>query len=467
MLFPTIDFAVFFFILFPLYWLVRRKKRLRIALLITASYFFYGYWDIRFTLLLFLSSLINWVTGLLVGQDNKRARFYLIIGLCLNLGILFFFKYTDFVIRSINNFILNRGGNYSINPIGLILPVGISFFTFQGISYIVDVYRGVTPYKRNFAHIILYISFFPQLVAGPILRSNVFLPQLENTPHPDSINIGFAMRKIFGGLFKKIVIANYLAVLIVDPAFSDPGIWGSWELLWGAYAYGIQIFCDFSAYSDIAIGIANLLGFSFTENFNKPYSASSLKEFWRKWHISLSTWLRDYLYIPLGGSRKGSVRTMINIFLTMLLGGIWHGAGWNFILWGIIHGTWLILERFFVSDKKEKSFFRKFFGTFITFQIVSAAWIFFRAENFDMAREYFLTMAGKHASAGTLVTPFVIILILSGFSIHFIPSSWENKIEAGLNRLPLVLIAVLCTFLFLLLQITAPEGMAPFIYFQF
>ncbi|MDC7222155.1 MAG: MBOAT family protein, partial [Spirochaetales bacterium] len=377
----------------------------------------------------------------------------------------FFFKYADFLIRSINNLSLWNGGEILLKPMGIILPVGISFFTFQGISYIVDVHRGNTKKRRAFTDILLYISFFPQLVAGPILRSDLFLPQIDRTPDPSAINIGFALRKIFSGLFKKIVIANYLASLVADPVFLNPSAFGSAELLFAAYAYGIQIFCDFSAYSDIAIGIADLLGFHFPENFNKPYRSSSLKEFWRRWHISLSAWLKDYLYIPLGGSRQGRFKTCRNLFLTMLLGGIWHGAGWNFVLWGMIHGLWLIGERLFIKDDRKKPLSR-WVGRFLTFHVVTAAWIFFRASDFHLAADYFSGLAALRGGTG-LFTPFTLLLLAIGLLIHYIPESWERALENQINRLSTILTALFSALYFLILQILAPEGMAPFIYFQF
>ncbi|MDC7221249.1 MAG: MBOAT family protein [Spirochaetales bacterium] len=460
MLFPTLEFALFFFLLFPLYWLVKDKSVLRKGLLIVASYFFYGYWDVRFIFLLFLSSLINWLVGL-----KAEKRLILALGVGLNLSILFFFKYADFLIRSLNNLLLQQGREILLKPMGLILPVGISFFTFQGISYIVDVHRGDTEKRSRFSDILLYISFFPQLVAGPILRSDVFLPQIDRTPDPSSLNIGFALRKIFSGLFKKIVIANYLASLAADPAFLNPGDYGSWELLFAAYAYGVQIFCDFSAYSDIAIGVANLLGFHFPENFDKPYRSSSLKEFWRRWHISLSSWLRDYLYIPLGGSRKGKGRTYLNLFLTMLLGGIWHGAGWNFVLWGCIHGFWLIGERLIIK-KSASTMTGRLVGRIITFHVVTAAWIFFRAPDFPLALNYFQGLFAFRPG-WTMITPFTGLLLFIGIALHFIPPQWEKGLENGINRLSAFFTALFSGLYFILLQILAPEGMAPFIYFQF
>ena len=460
MLFPTLDFALFFFILFPLYWLLKDDRSARKVLLIAASYIFYGFWDVRFTLLLFISSLINWLIGL---KGEKKA--VMILGLILNLGLLFFFKYTDFFIRSLNNLILSGDGRILLKPMGIILPVGISFFTFQGISYVVDVYRGDTEKRRNFSDILLYISFFPQLVAGPILRSNVFLPQINRPPDPESIDIGFALRKIFSGLFKKIIIANYLASLVADRAFLAPGDFTSADLVLAAYAYGIQIFCDFSAYSDIAIGIANLLGFQFPENFDKPYASSSLREFWRRWHISLSTWLRDYLYIPLGGSRHGVFRTYRNLFLTMLLGGIWHGAGWNFLLWGAIHGTGLVGERL-IFRKEIHTRIGRWTGRIITFHIVTAAWIFFRAPDFPSALSFFSGLATLRPGI-TLLTPFTLMLLLIGFSMQYIPRSWETFLENRINRFSALITALFSGLFFLILQILAPEGMAPFIYFQF
>ncbi len=338
MLFPTADFAVFFFVVFCASWAAARHPDARKLLLLAASYFFYGYWDWRFMALLAASSAINYVAGRIIsvsaGAGPRKSA--LITAIVLNLAILGFFKYFGFFLGTLGDLLVAAGLERDMPFLQIVLPVGISFFTFQGISYVVDVYRGEVASAKSPLDLFLYISFFPQLVAGPIVRAAWFLPQLGEVPELTRRAMCFGLCLILLGLFKKMVIANYLATELVDGVFIDPGGYSSLELLIAIYGYAVQIYCDFSGYSDIAIGVAALLGYRFHRNFDRPYRARSLQEFWRRWHISLSQWLRDYLYKPLGGSRHGRLTTYRNLAITMLLGGIWHGAAWTFIVWGAI-----------------------------------------------------------------------------------------------------------------------------------
>ena len=468
MLFPTIEFALFFFIVFIISWSSFRYQELRKWVLIFASYFFYGFWDWRFTILLFSCSSFNYIMALGISNAGRRSsqKKWLITAVIVDLGILFFFKYYGFFMNSVSNTALILGVSRAIPIISVILPVGISFFTFQAMSYVIDVYRKEIHARESLGDVLLYISFFPQLVAGPIVRASVFLPQLDSSNERNRIPAGTALVRIITGLFKKTVMANYLAVLLVDPVFLDPAACSPLELAAGIYGYAFQIFCDFSAYSDIAIGIAALLGYRFPENFNQPYRALSFQDFWRRWHISLSTWLRDYLYISLGGSKKGKKTTYRNLFITMVLGGLWHGAAWNFIIWGILHGLALIAERFLGSAKKFNTLPGRFLKRVLVFHFVCICWVFFRAPDLPTALVFFKSFFTGAAGTG-LITPFTALLLLCGLVLHFLPPGlvhFAGKLTSGI---PAVFQGLLLGASLVVLYILSPMGVAPFIYFQF
>src|SRR6266446_412031 len=346
MLFPTLGFLLFFLVVAAAMTALGTRFAAKKAVLVVASYYFYAQWDWRFCFLLAGSSIVSYLAGRLIGATAERRHQRIILGIAvaLHLGLLGVFKYLDFFVLSANNLARLLGLEHELPFIEILLPVGISFFTFHGISYITDVYRGDVAVCRQPIDMLLYMSFFPQLVAGPIVRAAYFLPQLE-VPTTEKIPIATALVLILGGLFKKVVIASYLASELVDPVFAAPTSYGAPDLLLAVYGYAVQIYCDFSAYSDMAIGLAALLGFRFPPNFAQPYRSQRLREFWQRWNISLSFWLRDYLYKPLGGNRCGRIKTYRNLLLTMLLGGLWHGAAWKFIAWGALHGGGLAVER--------------------------------------------------------------------------------------------------------------------------
>src|SRR6185369_7645890 len=347
MIFPTLDFLLFFAVVFAASWALHGWQSARKVLLVGASFFFYMNWNWKFGFLLAACIVYNWGFGhLIVGAPTPGLKkFYVTVAVALNLITLGFFKYYGFFIESLDQLLRGLGMARELPFMEIVLPVGISFFIFQGISYVVDVYRGELKSAHSLLDVAVFKSFFPQLVAGPIVRAADFMPQLQRPVDPRRIYASMAFLLILWGLFKKAIVANYLATEIVDKAFIDPGAYGTWDLLLASYAYAVQIYCDFSAYSDIAIGVAALLGYHFARNFDQPYRAQSLQDFWRRWHISLSTWLRDYLYVPLGGNRKGPLRTYANLMLTMLLGGLWHGAALKFMFWGFLHGSGLAVER--------------------------------------------------------------------------------------------------------------------------
>jgi alginate O-acetyltransferase complex protein AlgI len=496
-LFPTIDFGIFFLIVFFISWAIRRYKTWHKLFLIAASYFFYSYWysgwEKLYVLLLLGYSVANYFFALLIDRAKefhwlkhpeqkdapKRSPLAValfVIAMVLNLGVLAFFKYYFFLTTNFNSAFLFFGLPVRIPELRFILPIGISFFTFQAMSYTIDVFKGAYRADKSFIDILLFKAFFPQLVAGPIVRANEFLPQLKEGKTLADVEFGRAITLIAFGLFKKVFIANYLGTLFVDPVFDNPSGFGGPELLLGVYGYAVQIFCDFSAYSDIAIGVALLLGFRLPLNFDNPYRAASIREFWRRWHISLSTWLRDYLYISLGGNRKGRLATYRNLLITMLLGGLWHGAAWNFVIWGGLHGAGLAAERFARETLKRPEGSRplpalvryplKFLGVLLTFNFVCLGWIFFRADNLTLAWQY-LTGIFSPGAGFQKLTPFLAGLIAFGLLIHFVPRSFGERIQRLVDRVPVA--AALAGFAVFLVALSAvsPAGVPPFIYFQF
>ncbi len=490
MLFPTLDFALFFVVIFAASWSLARSINGRKLFLLGASYFFYGYWDWRFMLLLAGSSLINYWAGqaLSLEYEMKRRKHIVAIGVSLNLLVLGFFKYYGFFLDSLADILFELGIERDLPFLEIILPVGISFFTFQGISYIVDVYRRDVPPVSNPVDLFLFISFFPQLVAGPIVRAAHFLPQLRSEPSLDPKTAGFGLSLILFGLFKKMVIAYHLSEGIVDRVFADPWSYSGADLLLGVYAYAVQIYCDFSGYSDIAIGTAALLGFRFVRNFDQPYRATSIIDFWRRWHISLSTWLRDYLFIPLGGSRGGWLKTWRNLMLTMVLGGVWHGAAWNFLLWGLYHGVLLVVNRVlravrpsrdsdtefgtgFVANllsfgDRGNRFISGTVGVVVTFNLVCIGWILFRSQDMESARAY-LSGLQDWSEPAYAATPFMAGLVGLSLLSHFLPRNLPEQFGRFLSRFGMVGAMLIFGLGLVFIKAIAPEGVAPFIYFQF
>lgn len=468
MLFPTVEFAIFFLIILAITNVLYKVNFSRKLVLLLASYVFYAFWDWRFVFLLLGSGLINFIIGYALVKINTQTpmrKILLIAAIVVNLGVLGFFKYYGFFLESLDQLLHWLNIERDLPFLGIILPVGISFFTFQGISYIVDIYNKKVTKAYSVLDVLLYISFFPQLVAGPIVRAHDFLPQLEKSPNPNQLFVTTGLLLILWGLFKKAIVANYLATELVDPVFFDPSLYGTLDVIIAVYGYAVQIYCDFSAYSDIAIGIAMLLGYSFPHNFNQPYRADSLQEFWRRWHISLSTWLRDYLYIPLGGSKFGKFITYRNLFLTMLLGGLWHGAAWNFIVWGVLHGAWLVAERANKDFQYIKFSIPKILRIIVIFHFVCLGWIFFRASSFESGS----ILLGQlfHWQSIQVVTPFLFTLILIGMSMHFLPKNSLVMAEKALGQCPPIIQGLIVGLIIIAIAAFGSEDVAPFIYFQF
>lgn len=401
MLFNSLEFLLFFPVVVFTYFLIPR--RIKYIWLLFSSYFFYMSWSPRYTVLIIISTIITFASGLWMNRVTAKSGRKLIVAVSVisNLTILTVFKYADFILHSLDRLVecFGTGGSIWGNRLNLLLPVGISFYTFQAIGYIIDVYRGKVRAEHNFFKYALFVSFFPQLVAGPIERSDNLLRQIDNIPNVklfDYVRITNGLIYMLYGYFLKMVIADRVS-LLVDTVFDAWYLYGTVELVTGAIGFAIQIYCDFSSYSTIAIGAAQVMGFKLIENFNAPYSACSIKEFWRRWHISLSTWFRDYLYIPLGGSRCSVGRKHINLMITFLASGLWHGANWTYIIWGGIHGLYQILGEILRPAKNKiyphigirvDSISYKVGQVIVTFLLTDFAWIFFRAENIGMAIGY-------------------------------------------------------------------------------
>jgi D-alanyl-lipoteichoic acid acyltransferase DltB (MBOAT superfamily) len=469
LLFPTLTFAVFFTLVFGTTWSLRNHVLLRKLVLLGASYIFYGWWDWRFCFLLLGASLTAWFAGIGLSkfEADRERRIIVTISVSALLCVLAFFKYYGFFLSSLQDALFAIGWQRDLPFLQIILPVGISFFTFQAISYVVDVYRKDIATRRNPIDVLLYISLFPQLVAGPIVRAADFLPQLDRKSSLTKTAICFGLVLCVTGLFKKMVVANYLAVDLVDPIFLDPTSYSSLMLMLGVYGYAVQIYCDFSGYSDIAIGTAALLGFQFKKNFDQPYRASSLQDFWRRWHISLSGWLRDYLYIPLGGSKFGTWKTYRNLFLTMFLGGLWHGAAWTFIIWGALHGGWLALERALTkTNPAQGAKIKSVIGWLVTFHVVCAAWVFFRSSDLNIALDWF-TGLGSFSTDSYGLTWFTLALIALPLAAQFLPSNTVERTVRIFEQKPLLIIAFAFILGLAAILWLAPPGTAPFIYFQF
>jgi len=486
MLFPTLAFGVFFLFVYFTAWSLDRENGRRKLFLLLASWFFYGQWDWRFVVLLIGSAVLNWGIAALIArkpvdQDGGRigAGRLVVLGVVANLLILGVFKYYGFFVEQALELLARFGWERDLPLLQIVLPVGISFFTFQGISYVVDVKRGRTPPARSLLDVMLLMSFFPHLVAGPIVRASDLLPQFDRTPRLTRAMAVHGLLLIVWGLFKKTVIASELSVRLVDPVFFDPSAYGALDIAAAVYGYAVQIYCDFSAYSDMAIGIAALLGYSFPRNFDQPYRASSLQAFWRRWHISLSSWLRDYLYVPLGGGKRGLAASCVNVMITMLLGGLWHGAAWTFLAWGALHGSVQVIERLGravlsragTSDDPDARTSRglgviaTLAGVIVTFHIVCLGWILFRSDTLDLALQV-LAGLGRMGPM-TMVTPFLLTLIVGGLAMHWLPSRAVEGLAERMAPAPSLTIGVLIALGLLLVEAVRPDGVAPFIYFQF
>jgi D-alanyl-lipoteichoic acid acyltransferase DltB (MBOAT superfamily) len=475
MLFPTPTFAIFLLIVLPLSWALMARQPLWRPFMVGASYVFYAWWDWKFVFLLGASTVVNHVFAVAIfrARGSRLRRVYLVAALAFDLGVLGYFKYAGFFVSSAENFLTSLGIADASSVVHVALPVGISFYTFMAISYVVDTYRGELQ-PATFSSFAVFLSFFPHLVAGPIVRASELLPQLERPRDPRRVDTTRAYYLILTGLFLKVVIANHLATHIVDEVFAAPNRHSSLETLFAIYGYAVQIFADFCGYTSIAIGVALLLGFEFPQNFNAPYTAVSLQDFWRRWHMTLSRWLRDYLYIPLGGNRKGRLLTYRNLLITMLLGGLWHGAAWTFVAWGGIHGLGLVVERVRQDFRRARgrpepanTLARRIVGRLVTFHVVCFAWIFFRADSFGRAWDVITQLVTAWGQPSPLVTGSVSLAIAVGIGSQYVPTTVVARVLRGFGRLGVVPQATCLAVGLMLVDTLGPPGVAPFIYFRF
>jgi alginate O-acetyltransferase complex protein AlgI len=471
MIFTQLVFFLFFAVTAGVHWALRTNEA-RKRWLFLASYFFYGYWDYRFLALIFASTCLDYATGLWLGRfTTPRARKALItLSIVANLGILGFFKYFNFFVHSTTELLGLIGVSVSQPTLNIILPVGVSFFTFQSMSYTIDVYRKVLAPTRKFLDFALYVAFFPQLVAGPIARASHFLPQLASTRELVEIDGRRALLLFFVGYFKKACVADNIASAI-DPVFGDPTAYAATARLLASTLYSVQIYCDFSGYTDMAIGVAALLGYQLAKNFDSPYLSLNVREFWQRWHISLSSWLRSYLYIPLGGNRGGPARTARSLMLTMLLGGLWHGANWTFVLWGFLHGAALIVHRFVAGTEPrvaagERSTLNKALSLCGTFVFVAFCFTIFRCSDIGSAWQLFTAPARVDPE---VMAPsalwWLAFVLLAG--VHALVYRYRTELVRRARALSDAIFYPALGAAWSLLLLMTPLAAEPFIYFQF
>lgn len=489
MFFNSLDFAVFFPIVFVLYWLVSKNLTLRNILILVSSYVFYGWWDWRFLFLIAISSLIDFFVGKKLGEteDVKKRKMFLYLSLFVNLGFLFYFKYTNFFIDTFVDSFKLFGKTLEVSSLNIILPVGISFYTFQTLSYTIDIYRKQLKPTKDPIAFFAFVAFFPQLVAGPIERASHLLPQFYKTYKFDYNQVKSGLLLMAFGLFKKMVIADR-AALYVNEVYNNPSNYEGVETIMATVLFAFQIYCDFSGYSDIAIGAARTMGFDLMKNFDSPYLSKSITEFWRRWHISLSTWFRDYVYIPLGGSRNGKYRTYFNLFVVFLVSGLWHGAAMTFVIWGAIHGVIIVLEKAIYKPKKalfkklninKNNLSNKLFFVLITFSIVCFAWVFFRANSFDDSiviitsffnNNFYKLLDKDLYLIGFKTNEFAILFLMLLLLLFVEFFHKKSNIIKSLNRQSMLFrwgTYFLFIFLIVLFGIYGEREMESFIYFQF
>jgi len=471
MLFNSLTFVVFYVIVTTLYWSLRGWN-LRKNLLVVASYIFYGAWNPPFAALLFSTTAMDFWLGRQIGKSQDHKKRWLVASVCMNLSMLGFFKYGNFLLQNFQWLLARVGIIYQPPHLDILLPVGISFYTFHSLSYTLDIYRGVLQPTRSLRDFILAVSFFPQLVAGPIVRAGDFLPQLLHPPRLKTNQFLWGLALMTLGLFEKIVLADTLLSGSADRVFGYAGPLVALDSWAGVLAFAGQIFCDFAGYSLTAIGAALTLGFHLKDNFRFPYAAIGFSDFWRRWHISLSTFLRDYLYIPLGGNQVRPFRMALNLVIVMFLGGLWHGAAWTFVVWGLLHGSYLVIERvvriFFEEKPWAATLPVRLLAGFATYVAVCVAWVFFRASDFTIASRMLTGMFGGHAQGDVILTTRELLQIgvvtVGLVSVHW--SMRDEAFETTVMKLPAWAVTALWSVMAVAIIFTQGSSNA-FIYFQF
>lgn len=481
-LFTSLSFWWFMAVVLAGFSLLYRYRTARNRFLLLCSLFFYFETAGAAFFLLLTSILLNYGCGWLIDKSHQErspgmARFFLVIGISLNLSLLSYFKYADFLNQLVFELFPAWPGGGEAGLFGdlpflntVVLPVGISFFTFQALSYLVDLNRRQLPFCRNLFDFALYLSFFPQLVAGPIVRARDFLPQLQRHYQLSTKEFSFALFMVLCGLVKKIAIADWIAQW-VNPVFENATLYTGFEHWMATYGYALQIYCDFSGYTDIAIGLAACLGFTLPVNFRSPYKADSFTDFWHRWHITLSTWFRDYVYIPIGGNRHGAARMILALLVSMTLCGIWHGAALNFLLWGLLHGLFLVVEKFTGLNRSPRQKWARVLKTVVYFHLICLSWVIFRTESLDAAFDWYLGLCQTTplATMGGIIGHYksVFAVILLGFALHFLPQSLQDNVKLLFARAPWVIKALVCLLIGVLLILTRSTTPQPFIYFNF
>jgi len=474
MLFCSEKFLLFFTLVFLAYWAMP-WHRARVYLLLVASFYFYASWNSWLALIIGVSTTIDYFVARSMDSTDVpwKRKALLSVTIVANLTLLCYFKYANFFLHSLEEALRAAGSTASLPVLQVILPIGISFYTFEAINYAVDVYRKHVRAERNLAHFMLFITFFPHLVAGPIVRARDFLPQIARPKRWDWARLQLGAQFFLMGLFKKLAIADRMA-MFADPIFANPEQYRTSAVWLAVLAYSLQIYCDFSGYTDMALGTAHMLGYKLAQNFNMPYASLNVSEFWRRWHISLSSWLRDYLFIPLGGSRGTNWQTNRNLLITMTLGGLWHGASWTFVAWGILHGLLLIGHREFRSFCEKRPRLESLLGTLpgaaarlaLTFTTVSLAWVFFRATTFAAASTMFQRMFSAHTGMGLPMSK-VSLLVLTGVVVASHVLALTGAWKKGSVRIPAPLLGVSYALVLTLALVLAPDSGKAFIYFQF
>ena len=458
------------------YWLLKKTSRLRILYVVAFSLYFYYKSSGWYFVLLLLAATYDYLIGysLHFTKGKTERKLLLAMSVVMNLSMLCYFKYTNFLIDLTNQLF----GAGFLDFQNIFLPVGISFFVFQSMSYTIDIYRGQLRPLDSWLDYLFYLSFFPQLVAGPIVRASDFIPQIRQKPVVTREMLGTALFLVLTGLFKKAVISDYIALNFVDRIFDEPLLYSGFECLMGIYGYALQIYCDFSGYSDMAIGLALVMGFRFPKNFDAPYRSATITEFWRRWHISLSSWLRDYLYISLGGNRKGKGRTYLNLLLTMLLGGLWHGAAIRFILWGALHGVALALHKMWLQVVpgaktlgKDMNPVMRLLGIVFTFHLVCLGWLVFRADSMQTAglilHQIFSAFDSSLIAQVVAGYSGAFLLMAIGYLLHAIPERGDAWLRGVITRAPMGWqVAMTVAMIWLVMQVKSSD-IQPFIYFQF
>lgn len=474
LMFNTGLFLILFVGFIVIYQLLRKFRTAKFLFVIAFSLYFYYKSSAEYCLILLGVCVSDYLLGRWLERSRKRwiRRLIVTINVLLNIGMLVYFKYFNLIYETFANF-----AGTKFDALDIILPVGISFYTFRSISYIVDIYRGQIRACHDFLAYTFYLTFFPPLLAGPVVRAKDMLPQVEANPTASRAMVSEGLFLIMCGLIKKVVVADFISGNFVDRIFDNPSLYSGFENLMGIYGFIIQLYCDFSGYSDMAIGIALLLGYQFVENFRSPFKSQSPTEFWHRWHISLSTWLRDYLYIPLGGNRCGPFRHHFNLITTMVIGGLWHGASWMYLIWGGLQGLFLsghkIIKRIIPSVKKENrnKWWRRALNIFITFNLLAFSFVFFRARSLDTVHDMWVQIKGNfHVEVALqFITGYlaIMLVIIGAYLMHFAPERWTAKLKSIYHSFPLILQAIVLAIVILIVIQMRQSDIQPFLYLQY